>query len=151
FRDEVINVVSAASASVTRTSLRAAIPVIYIMCATEDFQRAQDEIESILFECGCEVRLPLREGSEEDKLKDRERYLAGSRYRTPGNATLLIWGRASEAWAREAIDQIRLSGAPPHALGLLKLAPITEAARKFRVQAQTMTTMDESLEPVATL
>jgi hypothetical protein len=120
------------------------------MCAPEDFERAQDEIESILFGAGCEVRLPLREGSEEDKRKDREKYLAESRYRTPGNATLVLWGRASEAWAREAIDEvIRLSGAAPlHALGLLKLTPMTAASLKFRTH--TMTMLDESAEPVAT-
>lgn len=150
FRDEVINVVSAAAAPTARTSPRATIPVIYIMCAPEDFERAQDEIESILFGAGCEVRLPLREGSEEDKRKDREKYLAESRYRTPGNATLVLWGRASEAWAREAIDEvIRLSGAAPlHALGLLKLIPMTAASLKFRTH--TMTMLDESAEPVAT-
>jgi hypothetical protein len=150
FRDEVINVVSAVAAPAARTSPRTTIPVIYIMCAPEDFERAQDEIERILFDAGCEVRLPLREGSEEDKRKDREKYLAENRYRTPGNATLVLWGRASEVWAREEIDEvIRLSGAaPPHTLGLLKLTPMTAASGKFRTHAMTM--LDESAGPVAT-
>jgi hypothetical protein len=148
FRDEVINVVSAAAAPAARTSPRITTPVVYIMCAPGDFKRAQGEIEGVLFDAGCDVRLPLRAGSEEDKRKDREKYLAENRYRTRGDATLLLWGRASEAWAREAIDQILLSGAPPHALGLLKLTPMTAAARKFRTH--TMTVFDESAESVAT-
>jgi hypothetical protein len=148
FRDEVINVVSAAAAPAARTSPRITTPVVYIMCAPGDFKRAQGEIESVLFDAGCDVRLPLRAGSEEDKRKDREKYLAENRYRTRGNAILLLWGRASEAWAREAIDQILLSGAPPHALGLLKLTPMTAAARKFRTH--TMTVLDESAESVTT-
>jgi hypothetical protein len=72
---------------------------IYLICDQQDFD-AVEPLQNYLFERGCEVTLPLLDGSETEVLQDHKENLLTC------DALLIFQGRASEGWLRMKLREL---------------------------------------------
>jgi len=83
---------------------QAGAPRIYLVCDQQDVD-AVEPLQNHLFEQGCEVTLPLLDGTESEVLNDHKENLLLC------DAVLIYQGRASEGWLRMKLrDLIKLPG-----------------------------------------
>jgi Domain of unknown function (DUF4062) len=79
-------------------------PRVYLICDQQDVDAAEP-LQNHLFDQGCEVTLPLLDGTESEVLNDHKENLLLC------DAVLIYQGRASEGWLRMKLrDLIKLPG-----------------------------------------
>jgi len=110
---------------------------VYMICDQQDVD-AVEPVVNHLFEQGCEVTLPLLDGTESEVLNDHKENLLLC------DAVLIYQGRASEGWLRMKLrDLIKLPGhgrtAPLAAKAVYIAAPESPSKERFKtLEAQVI-------------
>jgi hypothetical protein len=104
---------------------------VYLICDQQDVD-AVEPLQNHLFEQGCEVTLPLLDGTESEVLNDHKENLLLC------DAVLIYQGRASEGWLRMKLrDLIKLPGygrtAPLAAKAIYIGAPESSSKERFKM------------------
>ena len=123
---------------------------IYLICDPTDVESA-DPLRNYLFDQGYETTLPLMEGSDAEVLEDHKENLLSC------NAVLIYQGKASEAWLRMKLRELRKLPGYGRTAPLLDTAvyiggPASPAKDRFRIlEARTIKNYGDfdpaSLEP----
>jgi hypothetical protein len=107
-------------------------PLVYLICDSKD-RAATVPLRDYLFQNGCEVVLPLSEGTETELLDDHRAHLRDC------DAALIYCGQAGERWWREQLAELRKAPGYGRALPMRAKAfyfglPATPAKQDFLTQ-----------------